>query len=70
MGSFARWGMTLAALLAVSAPAFAQSYPAKPIRVILPFAGGTDAVARLLSAKMSPAIGHELLPDRDRKSVV
>jgi tripartite-type tricarboxylate transporter receptor subunit TctC len=41
----------------------AQVYPSKPIRIILPFAGGTDVVARLLAAKMSPAIGQQMLAE-------
>ncbi len=53
-----------AALLALSASlAAAQGYPSKPIRVILPFAGGTDAVTRLLALKLSPALGEQVLPD-------
>ena len=51
----------LAAALAL--PAVAQPYPSKPIRVILPFAGSTDAVARLLALKLSPALGQQVLPD-------
>src|SRR3979490_237503 len=44
--------------LALSVPlAAAQSYPPKPIRLLLPFAGGTDAVAPLLAFKMPPAPG-------------
>ncbi len=66
MGSFARRGIA-AALMATAAlaaaQASAQSYPARPIRVILPFAGGTDAVARLLAARMAPAIGQQLVPE-------
>jgi tripartite-type tricarboxylate transporter receptor subunit TctC len=41
-----------------------QAYPSKPIRVILPFAGGTDAVARLLAFKLSPALGQPILPEQ------
>jgi tripartite-type tricarboxylate transporter receptor subunit TctC len=65
LASFVRmtgFGTALACALA-AAQASAQSYPTKPIRVILPFAGGTDAVARLLSAKLSPALGQQLVPE-------
>jgi tripartite-type tricarboxylate transporter receptor subunit TctC len=59
--------LLLAALWAALAPglpsAFAQSYPSKPIHVILPFSGSTDTVARLLAAKLSPALGQQLVPD-------
>jgi len=65
MGSRARWKIALAGVVVTlaAAQAFAQSYPARPIRVILPFAGGTDAVARLLSLKMSAALGQQLVPE-------
>jgi tripartite-type tricarboxylate transporter receptor subunit TctC len=73
MGSLVPWRATLAgAALALAAmqaastgsgQAFAQSYPARPIRVLLPFAGGTDAVARLLAPRMSPALGQQLVPE-------
>jgi tripartite-type tricarboxylate transporter receptor subunit TctC len=45
------------------APASAQSYPVKPIRIILPFAGGTDLVGRMLAGKLSPALGQQVVPD-------
>lgn len=51
------------ALALASSLAAAQNYPTKPIRVILPFAGGTDAVTRLLALKLSPALGEQVLPD-------
>ena len=53
-----------AALLFASTAAGAQSYPSKPIRLLLPFAGGTDAVARLLASKLSPALGQQVLPEQ------
>lgn len=34
--------------------AWAQTYPAKPVRIVLPFLGGTDFVARWLAFKLSP----------------
>jgi tripartite-type tricarboxylate transporter receptor subunit TctC len=53
----------LAAILLLAAPVFAQSYPAKPVRMIVPFpAGGpADLVARLLSAKLPQIWGQPLV---------
>src|SRR6267142_620447 len=56
--------MLAAGAMLFSSVAAAQPYPSKPIRVILPFAGGTDAVARLLAQKLSPALGQPVLPEQ------
>lgn len=58
----------LALLLCVApvlfqAPALAQAYPTKPIRIILPYLGGTDFVARWLAARLSPALGQQVIVD-------
>jgi tripartite-type tricarboxylate transporter receptor subunit TctC len=44
---------------------FAQSYPVKPVRLIVPNApgGGTDTVARLIAEKVSPALGQQIIVD-------
>ena len=42
----------------------AQDYPNRPIRLVLPFAGGTDVVARLLAQRMSASLGQQVLPDQ------
>src|SRR6267378_4192642 len=56
--------LAAAALALAISPALAQAYPARPIHLLLPFAGGTDAVARLLAFKMSPALGEQVLPEQ------
>ncbi len=51
--------------LAASAPAHAQSYPARPIRLIAPYptGGGIDTVARTLAEKLGPRLGQSLVVD-------
>src|SRR5215475_14146949 len=53
----------LAAALILAEPAAAQSYPARPVRMIVPFpAGGpADLVARVLSSRLSEAWGQPLV---------
>lgn len=49
------WQMVLIAILALAGPiAFAQDWPAKPVRIVVPYSAGgsTDAVARRLANKM------------------
>src|ERR1043165_3595800 len=55
--------VALTFVLAGLGPADAQSYPTKPIRVIVPFAAGgaVDVLARLVSAKMSDSIGQPVI---------
>ena len=54
----------LALLIGIAPAAFAQeSYPSKPIRMIVPFAAGgpTDIVARVVSAKMAEQFGQPIV---------
>jgi tripartite-type tricarboxylate transporter receptor subunit TctC len=51
------------ALLPALPVAQAQSYPSKTIRIILPFAGGSDTVGRLVAGKLSTALGQQVVPD-------
>jgi tripartite-type tricarboxylate transporter receptor subunit TctC len=48
-----------------AAPAVAQTYPAKPIRLVVPFAagGGSDALARVIGEKMAASLGQPVLID-------
>src|SRR5580658_10212919 len=52
-----------AALPAVSCAAIAQTYPARPITLIVPFPGGgpADAVGRLLAERMRGSLGQPII---------
>ena len=56
-------GMIVAALLVLPQLAQAQSYPNKPIKLIVPFpAGGpADTIARVLTEKMAPLLGQPII---------
>jgi tripartite-type tricarboxylate transporter receptor subunit TctC len=53
------------ALPAVSRFAWAQAYPSKPVRIIVPFPAGnaTDIVARLVGQSLSERLGHSFIID-------
>ena len=48
-----------------AASAFAQAYPGKPVRIIVPYSagGGTDIVARAVGQKLSEAWGRSVIVD-------
>ena len=49
----------------LATPAFAQAWPAKPVRLIIPYppGGQTDIVGRWLGGKISPALGQQVVMD-------
>ena len=55
--------LTLAAALLATLPALAQDWPAKTVKMIVPFppGGGTDTVARPLAAKLSQLLGQQFV---------
>lgn len=58
-------GVLSLALLSATATTFAQNYPAKPIRLIVPAApgGGTDYSARLIGSKLTESWGQTVVID-------
>jgi tripartite-type tricarboxylate transporter receptor subunit TctC len=63
------WAGAMAAVFtlvgATAAPLFAQSYPNKPLRLILPFqpGGTTDIIGRIIAAKYAERFGQPVVPE-------
>ena len=57
--------VAVASLSCLAAPAFAQDYPNKPIKLIVPFppGGSVDMIGRLVGQKLSDALGQPVLVD-------
>jgi tripartite-type tricarboxylate transporter receptor subunit TctC len=57
--------LALAALALFPAAAFAQAYPSKPIRMIVPFpaGGGVDYIGRIVGKGLSDRLGQQVLVD-------
>jgi len=53
----------LCSLALLAAPAWAQPYPAKPVRIIVPFApgGGSDFIGRFIAQKLTATLGTQVI---------
>jgi len=54
---------SLAALLAIAAPAHADTYPSRPVTMVVPYAagGGLDVLARTLAVHLSQSLGKPVI---------
>ncbi len=59
----ARW--VVAVTLAAAASASAQSYPVRPVRLVVPFpaGGGSDVVGRIVAQKLTERLGQQVIVD-------
>ena len=55
--------LTALSVALAASVSFAQAFPSKPIKIIVPFApgGSTDIVARIMASKMSKTIGQTVI---------
>jgi len=58
-----RIALAALALLALAFPAFADNYPSKPVKIIVPFGPGgfTDVVARIIQKELAPVLGQPII---------
>src|SRR5919204_1624699 len=58
-----RYSLVALGLAAATAAAFAQSWPQRPVKVLVPFAAGgnIDVMGRLAAARLSEALGQQFV---------
>ena len=63
MPSITRRGVIAGTAAIIASPAIAQSFPNRPITMVVPFAAGgsTDVVARIIAQKMSEGLGQQVI---------
>src|SRR6185436_291021 len=62
-GAFLHAAVTCLAFFPAAVPA--QEWPAKPLRIIVPFppGQGADIIGRLLAERLAPALGQQIIVD-------
>ena len=57
--------LAISACLVATSPAFTESYPARPIKLVVPFPGGgtVDIVGRLVAQHVGAALGQSIVVD-------
>src|SRR5258708_21386291 len=57
--------VVLGLLCAAQSAAWAQAWPAKPIRIVVPFTpgSGTDIIARTVTERLSPQLGQPIVTE-------
>ncbi len=57
------WKSALAVLVLLAGPAFGQSYPTRPVKIISPFPPGTgiDIISRAIGDRLTPALGQPIV---------
>lgn len=65
MKRFFALAMQVGVALAIAAPAAAQNYPDKPVRLIIPFppGGSNDVVGRMVAVKLGERLGKQIVVD-------
>ena len=59
------FGVACGVLLAVTGTALAQTYPARPMTMVIPFAAGgpTDVLGRVMAHRMGEILGQQVVVD-------
>jgi tripartite-type tricarboxylate transporter receptor subunit TctC len=50
-------------LFALSLNTTAQTYPVRPVRIVLPYLGSTEFAGRWIATKLAPALGQQVIVD-------
>src|SRR5580698_10913209 len=64
-GSFKKWLICLLAAAAFAAPAHAETFPSKTIRIIVPYApgGSIDLTARVVAKGLQESVGQPVIAE-------